>query len=86
MNREDFETMLDAGKLQTRIQRNNGENWHDVRRGGKTRTWKRDPTRFEIPIRYSTNYICHMRVTEHHFTQNTVAEWFRIKPENSVAP
>lgn len=46
--REQLETALDAGQLHATL--TNGKVWR-VRRNGATRVWKRDPTRFRIPVK-----------------------------------
>lgn len=43
-----IERALDAGKLFLHMQ--NG-NWWQARRNGATKTWKRDRTRWEIPVK-----------------------------------
>lgn len=47
--RLDAETALDSGKLYA--QRSVGKFWL-ARRNGATKTWKTDPNRFRIPIKY----------------------------------
>ena len=49
MTRQQFETALDAGKLE--VQLTNGR-WYRVRRNGKTKTWKTRPGEFETPIKW----------------------------------
>lgn len=46
--REQFEAALAAGKVKARMAK--GSLW-SVRRNGKTKTWKRDTERWEIPIK-----------------------------------
>lgn len=48
MTREEFEQALDAGKIRTRLRF--GALWR-TKRNGKTKTWKKDPTRWEVPIK-----------------------------------
>lgn len=48
MDRVTFERALDSHKVKARV--SNGNLWM-VKRNGKTRTWKRDADRFEIPIK-----------------------------------
>lgn len=48
MTRQELETALDAGGLEAEM--TNGR-WWKLRRNGKTRTWKRDPKRFEVPVK-----------------------------------
>ncbi len=50
MTRQEFEAALDSGRLQ--IQTNNGR-WYDVRRNGRTKTWKTRPASFETPIKWA---------------------------------
>jgi hypothetical protein len=45
----DIETALKSGELWVAM--TNGKYWK-VRRNGKTQTWKREPNRFRIPIKY----------------------------------
>jgi hypothetical protein len=81
MTRAAFEAALDSGLLQTVIQRANEERWYTVRRNGRTQTWKRDPARFEIPIKYRLRDC--VRVTDKHFNNGAVDQWFRITTEES---
>lgn len=76
MTREQFETALDAGTLETLI-RGREPKWYRVRRNGQTKTWKRDPERFEIPVKFRFKDC--MRVKSEHFHDHTVNEWFRIR-------
>ena len=86
MTREAFETALDAGLLQikkvisrTRYRRNLHKpitEWYTCRRNGKTQTWNKDPSRFEIPIKYSFKDT--VRVKSEHFYRGEVDTWFRI--------
>ncbi len=48
MTRLELEAALDSGKLE--VQWANGT-WHSVRRNGASKTWKRDPLRFAIPVK-----------------------------------
>jgi len=48
LTRIEIERLLDTGKLEVAMR--NG-NWWRIRRNGKTQTWKRDPSRFRIPIK-----------------------------------
>jgi hypothetical protein len=72
MIREVFETALDAGQLETRV----GDRWYRCRRNGRTKTWKRDPSRFEIPIKYRWRDTT--RVRSEHFESGAIADWFRV--------
>lgn len=76
MTREAFEAALDAGLLQTKILYRDGEKWYTCRRNGRTRVWKRDPSRFEIPVKF--RFRDTMRVTSNHFYSGEVDRWFRI--------
>lgn len=78
MNRATFETALDAGNLQTRVILRDGDRWYDCRRNGRTQTWKRDPARFEIPVKFRLKDT--MRVTSDHFNRGEVDRWFRVRP------
>ena len=75
MNRFTFETALDSHNLQ--ISPANGR-WYDVRRNGRTRTWKRDPARFEIPIKWAFRET--LLVTDSFFNFGSVDRLFRVKP------
>lgn len=75
MTREQFEAALDGGTLETRILQRGGPRWYRVRRNGRTQTWKRSPSRFEIPIKF--RYRDTMRVTNAHFSRGDIPEWFR---------
>lgn len=48
LTRANVEAYLDAGQLY--VQMANGR-WWRIRRNGRTQTWKRDATRFRIPIK-----------------------------------
>ena len=48
VTRANVEQFLDDGLLFAQMK--NGR-WWQVRRNGKTRTWKRDPDKFVIPIK-----------------------------------
>jgi hypothetical protein len=45
----EVETALDAGRLYLSMV--NG-NWYQLRRNGRTKTWKRNPERFYIPVKW----------------------------------
>ena len=75
MTREAFEAALDRGALQTAV-RGRENKWYTCRRNGRTRTWKRDPARFEIPVKF--RYRDTMRVKSEHFNNGAVDAWFRI--------
>lgn len=47
MTRSEKEQALDAGKLYVRI----ANSWWRLRRNGKTQTWKREPSRYRIPVK-----------------------------------
>lgn len=46
--RANFEELLDAGRLETAV---GPGRWWKLRRNGRTRTWKRDPGRFLVPVK-----------------------------------
>ena len=51
--RMDVELALDAGQLYTAVTRGNGvHKWWQCRRNGMTKTWKRSPDKFRIPIKF----------------------------------
>jgi hypothetical protein len=52
MTREEFETALDAHRLWIQEWPNGKCRWYLVRRNGRTRTWKKDAARWEIPIKW----------------------------------
>lgn len=78
MTREAFEAALDAGHLWTAI-RGYDTRWYRCRRNGRTRTWKRDPSRFLIPVKFRLKDC--MRVQDHDFTMGVVDKWFHIGAE-----
>jgi hypothetical protein len=80
VTREAFEAALDSGLLQTKIVRREGERWYDCRRNGRTQTWKRDPARFEIPLKF--RFKDHIRVKSEHFNSGAIDQWFRIRSQN----
>jgi hypothetical protein len=47
--RAEIERALDAGRLKARM--SNGNLW-SVRRNGATKTWKREPGRYRIPVKF----------------------------------
>ena len=53
--RQDIETALANGHLW--IAMTNGRYWR-LRRNGKTRIWKRDPARFEVPCKMGLKLYC----------------------------
>lgn len=48
ITRSNVDALLDAGSIEAAMR--NG-NWWRIRRNGKTRTWKRDANRIEIPFK-----------------------------------
>lgn len=76
MTREQFETALDAGTLQTKIIARKGVKWYTCRRNGRTKTWKTQPERFEIPVKFRLKDC--MRVLSKSFYTGAIDEWFRI--------
>jgi hypothetical protein len=80
MTREAFEAALDSGRLETLLQTilgTRGEpRWYRCRRNGRTRTWKRDTTRFAIPIKFRLKN-CDL-ITSEDFYSGEVDKWFRI--------
>lgn len=48
MTIQELEKLLDSRSLE--IQMSNG-NWWAIRRNGATKRWKREPSRFQIPIK-----------------------------------
>lgn len=52
MTREQIENALDSGRLL--IHTYSGK-WYKTRRNGRTRTWKRSPQKFCIPIKFAFN-------------------------------
>jgi hypothetical protein len=52
MTREEFETALDERRLWIVEYQVQGRRNYLVRRNGRTKTWKTDPNRFEIPIKW----------------------------------
>jgi hypothetical protein len=71
MERAEIENLLDAGKLQ--ICMINGTprapRWYDVRRNGKTQTWKRQPERFSIPVRVGFRDAFRIEDTKYNFRE-----------------
>ena len=48
--REQVENLLDNGRLQVLMSKRENR-WWTCRRNGKTKTWKRDSSRWEIPAK-----------------------------------
>ena len=76
MTREAFEAALDTGQLWTRVQSRDGNKWYLCRRNGRTRTWKREPDRFSIPVKF--RFRDTMRVEFQYPGNTTVDSWFYI--------
>ena len=79
MTREAFEAALDRGTLETRVTDRSGDRWYRVRRNGRTKTWKRDPSRFIIPIKFRLRDT--MQAQDRHFHNGEIDKWFRIRAE-----
>jgi hypothetical protein len=69
-NREQAEAALDAGRLYMPMRP--GNPWQ-ARRNGATKTWKRDPARFRIPV--TVGFRTYFAITETNLAS------FVIKPE-----
>jgi hypothetical protein len=82
MTREAFEAALDHGLLQTRIVSRGGDKWYTCRRNGRTKTWKSDASRFEIPVKFRLKDT--MRVKSFFFYNGAIDYWFRIVPPEAV--
>ncbi len=61
------EHALDHGQVMVRMK--SGNLWQ-VRRNGRTQTWKRSPERFRIPIKYGFRFCG--EITERSYTENGV--------------
>lgn len=46
---KDIDEVLDAGELEIAVA---GGRWWTARRNGRTKRWKRDPSRIRVPIKY----------------------------------
>jgi hypothetical protein len=75
MTLTELETLLDNGKLQVWC----GTAWYDARRNGKTKTWVRQPSRFEVPIKVGFR-IC-SRITHADLANATVRERPSFRPD-----
>lgn len=73
MTRDEIERLLDSGRLQLCTGMGIRQ-WYDLRRSGKTRTWKRKPERFLIPCK------CGFKDTVH-ITESSAWE-LRERPSN----
>lgn len=53
LTRDNLESMLDSGRMEAAIRMGAGkpDRWWRLRRNGATKRWKRDPDRFEIPVK-----------------------------------
>lgn len=49
MTLQEIEKALDAGLIEVAMR---GGRWWRARRNGRAQTWKRDPARFRIPIKF----------------------------------
>jgi hypothetical protein len=61
---DNIEAALRDGRLQ--VLAANGK-WYSVRRNGKTKTWKRDPHRWEIPLKWA--FSNHATITDRNAVQ-----------------
>lgn len=73
MTRQEFETALDARKVQ--VMGRTGK-WYDIRRNGATQTWKTRPDEFSTPVKVGFREC--FRVTERELSLN--AADYRIRP------
>jgi len=53
VTRSNIERLLDEHRLQTIMA---SGRWWDIRRNGKTQTWKTQPDRFRIPFKYGLKF------------------------------
>jgi hypothetical protein len=49
VTRGELDKLVDAGQVFIRMK---SEKWWQIRRNGKTRTWKRNANRFALPFKY----------------------------------
>ena len=73
MTRQEFEALLDAGQLEIKMSTKKG--WC-CRRNGKTKTWTRDSSRWEIPIKFGFRGTDRITQTE----EERLGEYFRRAP------
>lgn len=74
MTREEFETALDEHRLWIVEYQVQGRKNFLVRRNGRTKTWAKDASRFEIPIKWK------LRNTARINEKVALSAWFVINP------
>jgi len=52
ITRENVDEQLDGGLMQVYV---GNDKWYKMRRGGRTKKWKKDPDRIYIPYKYAFN-------------------------------
>jgi len=52
ITRENVDTLLDSELMQVYV---GNDKWYKMRRGGRTKTWKKSPERIYIPYKYGFN-------------------------------
>ncbi len=74
MTREEFEQALDERRLWIMEYQRTGQKNFLVRRNGQTKTWKKQPERWEIPIKWKLKDTARVNNTMY------LAGWFKIQP------
>jgi hypothetical protein len=74
MTREEFEKALDEHRLWIIEYGGKGQRNYLVRRNGATKTWKKDPTRWEVPVKWKFNNTA--RVSD----KLVLDAWFKAQP------
>jgi hypothetical protein len=81
ITRANVDALLDAGMIEVAM--NKPGRWWAIRRNGKTRTWKRDTSRIEIP--FKAGIYTYGTITQDDFVGNCPgalrSDYYRIKGE-----
>ena len=74
MTREEFEKALDERRLWIREYHHNTVKNYLVRRNGATKEWKREPLRWEVPIKWK------LKSTARISDKTELDSWFTAQP------
>jgi hypothetical protein len=74
MTQEEFEAALDGRRLWIREWEGLRARWYLVRRNGVTKTWKKDGSKWTVPIKWKLKSTA--RVTE----KTGLDDWFKANP------
>lgn len=73
-DKSEINQLIDSGKIQVLM---SGGKWWNIRRNGKTKTWKRNPNRFLIPYKAGIHIYGH--ITEADFDkEENMSNFYQI--------